>query len=62
MSVTPDYELIAAQDCPLCGHPGALVTPDCAEGHGADCPDRLCLDCGSALFLDPAAGPAQRTA
>jgi DNA polymerase III alpha subunit (gram-positive type) len=62
MSVTSVYELIAAGDCPLCGHTSALVAPDCTEGHGADCPDRLCLDCGSALFVDPAAGPAQRTA
>jgi hypothetical protein len=62
MSATPDYELIAAADCPLCGHANALVLPDCTEGHGADCPDRVCLDCGSALFVDPAAGPALRTA
>lgn len=62
MSATPDYELIVAEDCPLCGHAGALVAPECAEGHGADCPDRVCVDCGTALFVDPAAGPALRTA
>jgi hypothetical protein len=28
-------------------------TPPCADGHGADCPDRACTDCGAALFVDP---------
>jgi hypothetical protein len=62
MSATTVYELIAAEDCPLCGHSSTLVAPDCSEGHGADCPDRICLDCGTALFVDPPVGPALRTA
>lgn len=69
MPATPDYETIAdlsavlmAADCPLCGQSNALVTPDCTEGHGADCPDRVCLACGSALFVDPAVSVSAQTA
>jgi hypothetical protein len=40
-------------DCPTCGQVCEAVTPDCGDGHGADCPDRVCLECGTALFLDP---------
>ncbi|MGH8862684.1 MAG: hypothetical protein ACRDVG_15875 [Jatrophihabitantaceae bacterium] len=63
MSATPDYELIAAEDCPVCGHTGTMVIPDyCSEGHGGDCPDRMCFDCGGALFVDPLVGRPKRTA
>lgn len=56
-----------AGDCPVCGKPGALVSPGpCEDGHGEDCPDRLCLDCGIALMVDPvvahAAVPGRRSA
>lgn len=40
-------------DCPMCGGPQLLEVPDCPDGHGAQCPDRVCAGCGSALFLDP---------
>lgn len=49
------------RDCPVCGR-GTLVPTECAEGHGDDCPDRLCLDCGAALFVDPVAEPGARSA
>jgi hypothetical protein len=65
MSATPDYTTIAESigaDCPLCGHSDALVAPDCTEGHGADCPDRVCMACGSALFVDPAVAVSAQTA
>jgi hypothetical protein len=58
--------------CPVCGRGNTLVAPECAEGHGADCPDRLCVACGIAVFLDPvlinsaarasSAAPRQRSA
>ena len=62
MTATPDYELTDGVDCPLCGRAGSVVTPDfCSEGHGAECPDRVCVDCGYALFVDPPT-VVQRTA
>ena len=52
---------------PVCGRPGAVASPDeCTDGHGADCPDRLCVHCCSALFVDPVLvamdRPVRRTA
>jgi hypothetical protein len=61
MSATAEFVLSAAEDCPLCGQIGSMVVPD-SEVDGDDNSERLCLDCGSALFVDPAAGPAQRSA
>ena len=60
MAAMRDYELIAANDCPACGCPGMLVAPDCTDGHGADCPDRVCLRCGAALFVDPVVSAPNR--
>lgn len=55
--------LTGGQTCPVCGQESALVTPDCVDGHGADCPDRLCVACGVAVFLDPVlVTPAHRSA
>jgi hypothetical protein len=52
MPAEPDHELLFAADCPVCGRGGTVVTPDyCSEGHGDACPDRICIDCGSALFV-----------
>jgi len=41
--------------CPECRLERALVVPECGEGHDADCPDRVCVVCGYAVFLG--AGP-----
>ena len=48
-----DAVLVEAGECPVCAQASWLVTPDCAEGHGDACPDRLCVDCGTALFVGP---------
>jgi hypothetical protein len=51
MPAQPDDDLLYAADCPVCGRGGTVVTPDyCSEGH------RICVDCGSALFVGPALG------
>jgi hypothetical protein len=58
MPAEPDPALLFAADCPVCGRGGTVVTPDyCSDGHGAECPDRICVDCGSALFIDPDVSP-----
>jgi hypothetical protein len=63
MSDTPDYELIDGDDCPVCGRAGTIVTPDfCTDGHGSECPERMCVDCGSALLVGPPAPAVRRTA
>jgi hypothetical protein len=40
--------------CPTCAALRAAEQPPCADGHGADCPDRACVECGTALYADPA--------
>jgi hypothetical protein len=39
--------------CSNCSDFRPSETPPCADGHGADCPDRACTDCGAALLVDP---------
>lgn len=38
--------------CPTCGGERLAEAPPCVDGHGADCPDRACVECGTALLLD----------
>lgn len=46
--------------CPSCGDERAFETPPCADGHGPDCAELACLDCGTALIVDPPATGARR--
>lgn len=39
------------RDCTACGDVRAFETPDCIDGHGTDCPDLACVECGEALFI-----------
>jgi DNA polymerase III alpha subunit (gram-positive type) len=39
--------------CPTCADVRLAEAPPCADGHGYDCPERACTDCGTALFVDP---------
>ncbi len=40
-------------DCPTCGQPREAEVPPCADGHRDACPDRACVECGTALVVDP---------
>lgn len=35
--------------CPTCARDCLAETPPCPDGHGADCPDHACVECGTAL-------------
>lgn len=37
--------------------------PPCPDGHGAECPERACVECGTAILvgLPPAPAPATAT-
>ena len=48
--------------CLACGDETTFETPLCVEGHGEDCPDRLCSRCGAAAFAMDWAQWSQRTA
>ncbi len=39
--------------CPECGDTRDFEQPPCSDGHGVECPDRACVECGTALFIDP---------
>jgi hypothetical protein len=40
-------------DCPTCGEPREAEVPPCPDGHQGGCPDRACVECGTALVVDP---------
>jgi hypothetical protein len=39
--------------CPVCAKSVPVEAPECIDGHGRDCPERLCTLCGSALLVHP---------
>ena len=45
------------RQCPCCGDERAFETPPCADGHGPDCAELACRDCGTALLVDPMLWP-----
>jgi hypothetical protein len=56
--------------CPSCARECLAEIPPCRDGHGEACPDRACVECGTALLLDVplvqlalqrTAGPAGRS-
>jgi hypothetical protein len=49
--------------CSHCSTKTLFEQPPCEDGHGADCPDLACVECGSAIVLRDLLGgePAQKT-
>ena len=44
------------RECSICGAERAFEQPPCDDGHGGDCPDWVCAECGAAIFIgDPPA-------
>jgi hypothetical protein len=39
--------------CSTCAAVRLTETPPCADGHGYDCPERACTECGTALIVGP---------
>lgn len=37
--------------CPICDADRGFETPPCCDGHGPDCPDRACIECGTVLCV-----------
>jgi hypothetical protein len=47
--------------CSTCGDERVFEQPPCSDGHGAECPERVCVECGAAVLVDPpltSPGPA----
>ncbi len=47
--------------CPECAGLQSCEQPPCLDGHGADCPERLCLSCGTGLLIGVPVEPLPRT-
>jgi hypothetical protein len=53
--------------CPDCGTERPFERPGCVDGHGPDCSDRVCTECGLVVVVGliwapdapPAASPAR---
>ena len=66
------FEIASAEGrvwpCPACGDDREFVQPPCADGHtdeGGECPEWLCVECGTAFVagdLAPAPAVAVRRA
>ncbi|WP_207126554.1 hypothetical protein [Actinocatenispora comari] len=39
--------------CSTCDAERPFERPECLDGHGVDCPERCCVDCGEAILVDP---------
>jgi hypothetical protein len=46
--------------CPECARIEEFEQPPCVDGHGADCPEWLCLTCGTALLIGVPVEPVER--
>ena len=46
--------------CPVCARPQLFEQPPCPDGHGADCPERVCVSCATAVFVAPGARTSRR--
>ena len=40
-----------AQWCATCGSDVTFEQPECADEHGADCPEWVCVRCGEAFLV-----------
>ncbi|SNT51902.1 hypothetical protein SAMN05443665_103842 [Actinomadura meyerae] len=37
--------------CSTCGDERVFEQPPCSDGHGAECPERACTECGTAVLV-----------
>jgi hypothetical protein len=49
VQVSADRHLLLL--CADCGDERRFEQPPCEDGHGADCPEWACVDCGAAILL-----------
>lgn len=49
--------MILTRHCSVCGDERAFEQPPCEDGHGPDCPEFACVECGLALVVGDAPQP-----
>ncbi|MEU8800842.1 hypothetical protein [Spirillospora sp. NPDC048819] len=37
--------------CSTCGDERVFEQPPCPDGHGGECPERACVECGAAILI-----------
>ncbi|MFB9853664.1 hypothetical protein ACFFMR_25105 [Micromonospora andamanensis] len=47
--------------CDTCGSTQQFEAPPCVDGHGADCPERACTGCGTAVVMSFINAPRRST-
>ncbi|GAB2693160.1 hypothetical protein [Thalassiella azotivora] len=45
------WAAVEAWDCSTCGEPMPFEALPCADGHDDDCPDRICVGCGTVVVV-----------
>lgn len=48
--------------CDVCEGVALFEAPPCVDGHGIDCPELICTDCGAAVVVSAVAFPVTRLA
>ncbi len=48
--------------CDVCEGVALFEAPPCVDGHGTDCPELICTDCGAAVVVGTFAFPVTRLA
>jgi hypothetical protein len=46
--------------CSECADFEVFEQPPCVDGHGADCPEWLCVICGTAVLIDVPVEPLEQ--
>ncbi len=49
--LTYDVRLEQVMFCTICQEDRLFVGAGCVDGHDADCPERLCVECGFAVLV-----------
>lgn len=62
MSTTSTPTSLEVHECGFCGRAMPFEIPDCADGHDAHCPDRVCTGCGVVLVVGPVPLAARHSA
>jgi hypothetical protein len=57
-----EWAVLETLDCATCGSAMPFESPECLDGHGDDCPDRVCVGCGYVLVVGPVPLAERRSA
>lgn len=48
------WAALETRECSVCASAMPFEVAPCADGHEEDCPDRVCLGCGTVVVVGPA--------